>query len=378
MSAPSNKTKPIDFGEGFGEAVSAGKRVWEHDRSQTVGASEVAGCWRRNYFAKREPELAELDESVDEWGHAERGNIIENEFVVPALRHMFGEDKCLYMGEEQKTFVDGRLSATPDGIVVDLSDDALRNYGVESLGGSGVLQTEVKTFGGDFAAPKKRVIPDPNDAAKNIILYEARPKHEAQNIAQMGIMRRETNYSPDVGVVLYVNPVNLKDVRVAPVKYDDAVYNRLKSRAEAVFDPNKTAKDFPAEGVMTTDCNYCAFCKACNDVEMKRMPDSPIASRDLPEETREAIGRLTREVEALRAEHKALSERKKVAEASLKDALFDSGTNRASGDGWSCSVSRNNGRKTTDLDAICEKYGIDLEEFQKVGQPYFVLRTKAE
>ena len=50
--------KPIDFKAGFSSAVAANAKVWEHDRSQTVGASEVAGCWRHNYFKKRQHNMS--------------------------------------------------------------------------------------------------------------------------------------------------------------------------------------------------------------------------------------------------------------------------------------------------------------------------------
>lgn len=364
--------KPIDFKAGFSAAVAANQKVWEHDRSQTVGASEAANCWRHNYFKKRAPELAETPEEVDpEWGHTERGNLIENEFVVPTLKHMFGEDKCLFMGAAQKTFVDGRLSATPDGVVVDLPTNALELYGVGDIVTSEIA-TEVKSFGGEHAAPKKKKLED------GTIRYTAKPKHVAQNIVQMGILQRKTNYQPQFGVVLYVNPVNLKDIRPATVQYDDGVYNHLKSRAEAVFDPTKEAKDFPAEGLLTNECNYCDFCTACNKVEMARFPDKVIKTEKMKPETKQQLEFLTKKTAALRAQFKELEATKKKAEMELREALLIAGTSRAADEGWSVSLSQNAGRKSLDKDRLVADLDIDLDDYMVEGSPYYVLRTKAD
>lgn len=373
------KRGPINFNKGFSEAVAANQKEWVHDRTTTVGASEVFDCWRSTFFKKRAPEMADAAEEQDpEWGHAERGNLIENEYVVPTLRTMFGEDSCLFMGEQQRTLVDGRLSATPDGLVIEQSSDALAEYGVEDIGSAGELATEVKTFGGEFAAPKKKVVADPKDETKNVTRYEAKPKHVGQVNVQLGMFRRKTNYQPDYGVVLYVNPVNLKDIRPAVVKYDENVYKRAKERAEAVFDPNKTAKDFPAEGLITNGCQYCAFVDACNKVEMSRLPKGIKKTDELDPAVQETIREKAKEVVTLRKQAKKLEADKKAAEADLKTLLFDNDTTRAAQEGWSATVSKQNGRKSTDVDRIVEDTGIDLEDYQTEGNPFFVLRVKYE
>lgn len=373
------KSAPIDFSAGFSQFVASNQKVWEHDRSQTVGASEVFGCHRQAFFKKRAPELAEVNDEVDpEWGHTERGNLIENEFVVPCLRSMFGEDKCFMMGADQKTLVDGRLSATPDGVVVDLPQDALVNYGVPDIGPTGHIATEVKSFGGEHAAPKKKKVPDPNDPTKLIVRYEPKVRHKGQNIVQMGLFKRKTNYQPDFGVVIYSNPVNLKDVRITTVQYEDSIYKRAKDRAEAVFDLTKKAEDFPAEGLLNNDCQYCDFCNACNAVEMSRFPDKVVKTETLTPEQQKELEERARRVAKLRKEAKELDERKKVEESALKDLMFDVGTTRASGTGWSASISKVNGRKSLDKDKLVETFEFDVEDFQKEGNPYFQLRTKAE
>lgn len=370
----------ISFEQGFSAAVAANQKVWAHDRSSTVGASEVFSCHRMVFFKKRHPELADLAEEVDpEWGHAERGNLIENQYVVPTLRHMFGEERCLFMGEDQRTLVDGHLSATPDGLVVGLERDVMADYGIEDIGDSHSITTEVKTFGGEFAAPKKVLVPDPNDLSKNITRYQAKAKHHGQNIVQMGVFQRKTNYQPNVGVVIYVNPVNLKDIRPAPVVYDANIYARAKKRSDDVFDLTLEAKDFPAEGKISgNDCNYCDFCTACSKVDLDRFPSGPIKTSELSQEVQTELEALTREVAEVRAKHKVLDAEKKEKEAVLKERLLSIGTTRAGGDGWGATIIRMSGRKSLDKDRIAADFDIDLEQYEKQGEPYLTLRTKAE
>jgi len=369
----------VNFKDGFSAAVARGQKVWAHDRSQTCGASEVFGCWRELWFKKRAPELAEDPEEEDpEWGHAERGNLIENDFAVPCLQDMFGRDRCLFMGGEQKTFVDGRLSATPDGVVVDLAPDALVEYGVEDIGGGGVLGTEIKTFGGEYAAPKKFKGPSLIDPSTEVVYYRPKPRHEGQGHVQMGALRRNTNYQPDYVAVLYINPANLKDIRVATVKYDDKVYQRAKERADAVFDPDKAAKDFPTEGKMRNDCTYCKFVSACAQTDASRYSGNVRKPKEFSEEEMEIFYQAVKKVATLRADMKAMEAEKKEAEFELRELLLEADTNRMGGEGWSASLSQNGGRKKLDAKRLAEDSGLDPEDYMVEGNPYFVLRTKFE
>ncbi len=168
--------KPLDLQKDIGEQVAADQRVWEHDRSKTVGASEAFACHRRAFFKKRHPELAEEPEDTDdtEWGTAERGNLVEDKFAVPKLRAILGEENCKDMGDDQTTLMDSEapLSCTPDGIVLDQPRDFLANYGVPDLGkDSNNVPVEIKTF----------------DPRSGDLKTEARPRHAGQSIIQQGM-----------------------------------------------------------------------------------------------------------------------------------------------------------------------------------------------
>src|SRR6516162_11184612 len=99
------------------EFVESQKKVWKHDRTQSIGASEIGQCARKIFCTKFEddPDLAvprDLD-AHDSWCARERGNLIEKHLLVPAMRAKFNH-LAMFMGEEQRTFFDGYLSATPD------------------------------------------------------------------------------------------------------------------------------------------------------------------------------------------------------------------------------------------------------------------------
>jgi hypothetical protein len=361
----------IDFAKGFTQAVADNAKVWE-DRVTTVGASEAFGCIRGIYFTKVRPDLMdEVSDSDDgpNWGHTERGNLIENDFVVPKLRAMFGADKCLYMGAEQKTFKDGRLSATPDGIVIDLPSDALSMYGKADINGNSIA-TEIKTFGGAHAEPRKYVV-------DGKIRYEAKLQHVGQNIIQMGAINKNTNFAPKTGAVLYVNPVNLKDIRVAIVDFDQGIYDHAKVRAESIYVAGKTAADFRAEGLKTTNgCTYCKFTDACQKIELSAFPDNKLAPSSIDPKVLAEVEKSVRHIASLRADYKKIEGQKKAAEADLKDHLFNLRTNRLYGADWSVSISKRKGKKALDKTAMLED-GIDLEAYSKEGNPFFVTTIKA-
>src|SRR5437763_1340966 len=100
----------------------------DEDRASTVGASDVDRCERQVFCTKhvgdptygtpRDPDY------VDRWGARERGIVFERAFFEPALRTRFGNN-LLFAGDEQQTFRQDFLSATPDALVVNLPRNVL-------------------------------------------------------------------------------------------------------------------------------------------------------------------------------------------------------------------------------------------------------------
>lgn len=357
---------PLDFSKDFGAVVAADQREWSHDRSKTVGASEVFGCLRQTAAKKRWPEEAREPEEFDEtnWGHTERGNLIENFYAVPKMRGMFGAENCFFMGDDQKTFhASEHLTATPDGCAVNIPRDALALYGVADLGRDGTeIVPEIKTF-------------SPSAAPKN----GPKPRHEGQNHVQIGVIRQHTNYQPDYGVILYINPINLKDIRPFPVRYDHRIYEMAKERAAKVFDPNAKPKDFPAEGKFPgrNDCTYCEFQDWCNGVEMSKYPGKAVSLERMGEELKAEFETLARKVKAARKAADEAEGVKKTLETELREKMFDHGTSRVGGEDWSISVNKIAGRKTLSKDKL-KADGVNLDDYMVEGNPHFRMNVNVE
>ena len=123
----------LDFDQIFDDYIAANQKVWSHDRSLTVGASEAFDCIRKTWFVKRGAEFGFVEnEGEERWGAMERGNLIEEHFVVPAvLGHLPAPAELLGAGDDQETIILGRSSAhltdlSPNWIVMPLRITGLR------------------------------------------------------------------------------------------------------------------------------------------------------------------------------------------------------------------------------------------------------------
>ena len=327
---------PLDFKREFGLAVAADELANKKDRLTTVGASEIFGCLRQAAARRRWPEFAKepLEPGEEEWGHTERGKVIENFYAVPKMKAMFGDENCFFMGSEQRTFLASpHLSATPDGCAVNIRRNALANYGIVDLGSDdNQIVPEIKTA---LSMPR-----------------EAKTRHWGQNQIQIGVLREHTNYKPEYGVILYIHPANLKDIRPFPVKFDPNVYEQGKRRAAKVYDLKMEPKDFAAEGKLPgrTDCQYCEFVEWCNGVEMAKFPGKgvKVAMLEIEPAVRKEMETLAFKVARHGAEEKVAKEAKKGAQITLREMMFDNHTTRIGEADWSLSVSKINGKKSID------------------------------
>jgi hypothetical protein len=121
----------------------------DDDRHSTCGASDVGQCARKIYCDKNEGDpdygVTRNPDFMSSWGATLRGVLIENYFMVPALREAYG-DKFQRAGAEQKTLTLAYLSGTPDAIFADMPSDALAHLGVPALSGDGSLPAEFKSI----------------------------------------------------------------------------------------------------------------------------------------------------------------------------------------------------------------------------------------
>jgi CRISPR/Cas system-associated exonuclease Cas4 (RecB family) len=352
----------IDFRGGIDHYVKSHQKVWAHDRSKTLGASEAFGCIRKAWFSKNE---AEKDESYEnDWGALQRGDLIELHFVEPATR-WFLEDmtnaRLVFGGKRQKTLIDEKsgLSATPDGLVIGADDDALALYNVPSLGGSGCFNFEIKSI-------------DPR-----VNLKEEKAIHRGQTIVQMGLTREKTRYKPNHAVIIYIDASFFSEIEVFVVPFDERTYQVAKKRARQVFETTDPT-ELMAEGRFEGGCAYCPFTTACTRVTKSAFPadEKTVANEEnTPSPLMEDFEARLREERAASAEYKAAEKRKAEASERLKQWFRDTGVRRAEVPSFAkASLSWTKGRTTYDVKSALTD-GVDLSPYAREGEGYDVLRV---
>lgn len=320
-------------------------RQWATDRSQTIGASEIGQCARKVFWLKNEGDPkygAERDpEYKDSWGATARGSVFENHFWEPALRSAYGE-RLLFAGAEQKTFVQGFLSATPDGLLIGLTPGQLTD-------GSGTEAcVECKT-----ADPRTNL---------------AGPKTENvyQTHIQMGLIRDLTPYKPTHSVLSYTNASFWDEVTEFIIPFDPKVYEVGKARAAMIMTATSAA-DLKPEGWIAGghDCNYCPFTRACG-IQRRSLPfaEQPADPQFVAEITDLAVS-----IKRLEAQRDGADEQVRSLQDELRTRLREKNVRKIPG---VISWSAVKGRKSYNNKAIQQAAtdaGIDIEQFTTVGEP---------
>lgn len=346
----------INFEKVFDDYVADTQKVWEHDRTKSVGASEIFGCMRKTFFTKRGAELGyEKDPDYKEnWGATRRGDLIEAHHVVPALEYLPEPVEAWFAGEDQITIQDGYNSCTPDGLLVNCDRDALVDYGVEDIGSSRIM-LEIKSI-------------DPRSNLK-----EEKAIHRGQTITQMGMVRdkcKDPDNMPHYGVILYVDASFLDDMDVFIIPYDDEVYKAAKIRAPLIWKHDDPIK-FTAEGKLNGQCDYCPFTHACAKSTNDAIPEK--SKNGTPQ-------KIIDHFEPLMSEYKAKQDALKKAEAEFeeiklhtKSEIVDAGRSNVESDDWRTSYYSVKGKKKLNRKAM-EDDGIDLSKYETRGAGHDVLR----
>lgn len=337
---------------------SAGKqKTWMYDRNLSMGASEAFDCLRKAFFKKKGYEQdPDFDQS---WGAMERGNLIEDYYVVPALDAGLPEGIDLIGAgqSDQTTFLDQEnfLSATPDGLLANLEKDALSLYGVDDIE-SDCITVEVKSI-------------DPR-----VNLTEEKAIHRGQVNIQLGLIRDQTDFKPRYGVILYVDASFLDNITPFVIRFDEKIYEAAKKRAKKMF-AAKEPTDLAAEGKVTGGCKFCAWQKRCNAYNLAAVPQESFDKTAL-EKDRLVMAKL------VESEQEA-KERAKLAEMDverirleMKEFLKKLGTKnlKATDGSWGVTYSTQKGRVSLDKDALVAD-GIDLTKYEKEGEGFEVLRV---
>lgn len=335
--------------QALNEYAASLQRVWSHDRSQTVGASEIGQCERKTYFVKMEGDpvygAVRDKDYVDGWGAKMRGSLMENDFWAPAMKAKYGE-KLLYAGEDQQSFVSGFLSATPDGLLIGLESDALAHLGVTHIDGC-------------IAAECKSIDPRSN-------LDEAKPANVFQTQCQMGLIREATIFKPTHSVLSYIDASFWDEIKEFVVEFDPAIYAVAKERATKIM-TSKSADELEPEGFFSggNECKYCAFKGACGVIRMsppeEEEPIDPVFEAELRGQS--AI------ISILENDVGAKTESLKRMKQELKDKMRAAKVRKVPGViSWS-SVKGRKSYNNKAIQAAAQAAGIDIEQFLEQGEP---------
>jgi hypothetical protein len=324
------------------------ERTFEHDRSNTVGASDIGACLRKTGFAKNDtpPDPG----YIDRYGAKLRGTLIEDHYWVPGIQMQLPFRGGFKLGgDEQRTIVDGYLSATPDGVLIECDRDCLAWLGIPDIGPSCCIAVECKSI-------------DPRADLK-----AARAHHIFQVQVQMGLLREHTPYKPDFALISYIDASFLDEVSEFAIPFDPAVYDAAKARSTLIMSTPDPAALAP-EGKLAggAECGYCPWASRCQAVIVAGIPKG---------ENKVLGDNAMAELKALRDRERELNadleeratEREKV-KFNIKEFLRANGVRRANGDGWSVSWSQTKGRETLDQKAA-EAAGLDLAPYRKAGEP---------
>lgn len=351
----------LDFKAGFDGWIKATDKKWGHDRSKSVGASEAFGCLRKVWFSKNNfPQDPNYEES---WGAMRRGDVIENAFVAPAMtwfmENMTEDAVLLWAGADQKTLIHPKapLSATPDGLVIYVDDDALANYGIKSLGAKK----------GDLNDPHLCFNLEIKSIDPRVNLKEEKAIHRGQTIVQMGLTRLLTKHKPNYAVILYIDASFFDDIEIFVVPYDQQTFDAAVARSKQVYEI-KTPGLIMAEGKVDNTCEYCKFKVACAQTNKAYVPTEGEANeRNTPSPLLMEFEQLVKAERAASSAKKAAEKEQKAAAETLKQWLRDTGVRVAEADGIKCSISWIKGRKTLSKALIVEA-GLNPEDYMLEGE----------
>lgn len=370
----------IDFQAAFDRFIATKAKVWAHNRSTTLGASEAFNCLRQLVCEKRGGEFGvTVDEDYEErWGATHRGNMVEEFFVAPALQQELPAIGLTleFAGDQQQTIVDGRNSSTPDGLIFDIPVGPVRIKAggkvidlpwVEAAPGytTGTIGLEIKSI-------------DPR-----AILEEERAKHFGQCQIGMGIVREKTEHRPQYWVILYLDASFLDNIVPFVVEYNPEVYAAAKQRATQVWSFASVA-EAPAEGKFDGGCDYCKFKHACGEAIVSKWKET--SEHYTPMDIEAAFPEVARLV-VLRDQFNQAEHDLNEGKQAFKDWLSNRRLQRMNEDTFTFAWRTQKGKvnkstakmadKITELaarlTALGEETVIDFTEFESTGAAFDVL-----
>ena len=335
-------------------------KEFAHDRSVTVGASEIGLCERRVFLTKQQlikfKKLAAAGRCVEKppaieetgsWGAHVRGSMMEEHFWVPALKLKYGK-KLSWIGRDQKSFQKDYLSATPDGVLTGVRNE-LREFGVKTMK-SGCVLVECKTI-------------DPR-----VNLREAKAENRFQVQVQMGLVRDCTKYKPDYAVISYTNASFWDEVTEYVEEFDPKIYAIAHERAQKIMTSTRMDQLKP-EGIISggKECEYCPFVAQCYR-DVRDVPKYETRPEDLEPQFVEHVKQLCDEIVQRKDEKAAVEKTIEELKFEVKDELKKRNLRKIKGIVSWTPVKGASRVDTKALYAECERNGIDVDSFRVTGE----------
>jgi hypothetical protein len=361
LAAPTDVTV-IDFEALFDTYIAGKQKVWKHDRSTTSGASEVFNCFRQQVFEKRSAEFGvEPDDDHDnDWGAMERGNILEDHFVVPALGSTLpalGLDLLFAGQSNQETLVLGRNSATPDGLITGIKPGKLiiksKDKSVEIDVQEGCVGLEIKSI----------------DPRANLV--EERSKHHYQSQMGLGLIRELTEWKPRYWIILYVDASFISKLTPFVVEFDESIFKVGRQRAAQIWE-FESPQAAPPEGKFDGGCDHCRWRKACGDATISAWKALDDKGED--EYTAAAVHQHVMTYLAAKKDSETAAREFEEAKQALKDALSAQGAKRVVSEMFRINWTTSPGKKYLDQKAL-QASGVDLKPFMKTGAGFDTLKV---
>lgn len=329
---------------------------FDHDRSLTIGASEIEKCARAVAYKKSQ---TKQDEGYTEsLGYAHRGNILEDNWFAPlatawfasmgaTLKHAGQADQVSIVAEEV------HASATPDGVAV--------NVPVKSLS---ELKGGEKFKGGDLLNEFKSIDPNVN------VTRLPRPWHVGQVNYGTGLVRAATDYRPDHALLWYGNCSDVTKIHRYVVPFSRAKFKLQLERAAIIMKARKKPEQLAPEGKINggMECKTCPFSRRClGFAAWVPKSESELRSRD-----RKRVSQLAQEIKQTEAEAETLAQTKREKEARLKAMLTEIGVKSAELGAVRVNWRTTDGQSrldTTKMLRVLKRDGYDEKDFRVKTKP---------
>lgn len=344
----------LDLKSAFPAFVEARKVGFSRDRTKTVGSSEIGACARRVVYEKRLGSKGYDKGYTDGGGYAVRGDILEDNLLVPllqtAIKGQCPQASLIWAGQKEQRSLEAepwKLSATPDGLIVNTPRHFLAKYGVTDTF-SDCVSVEGKSF----------------DPRKNTSEFPLQAHVDQLNVA-MGLIRAEGKYMPLWGIIVYVNASDVSDIHVKPVRFDQQVFDDQKRRAIALMSAENPLLIRP-EGKIAggKECVFCPFQERCTGYSHV-VPKKKLEFEKLPPKLQTQLMSAVGSIDNADRQIALLDAKREEARAVVKELLTVGDTYSASGklkDGRIFEIRwrKTNGRTTYDMERL-------LTDFRELG-----------